>query len=73
MGRRRAEREREWSKDAKEIQAQLMLRASLAGSHQSNGMVENTVRRVDGIVHTLKAALERRLKATIVPRQPILP
>jgi hypothetical protein len=60
--------QREWSTEGKEIQTQSMTRASPAGSHQSMGMAENTVRRVEGIVKTIKVTLERILKMTIMPR-----
>ncbi len=65
--------QREWSKGSQEIQTQLMTRTSPAGSHQSNGMAENTVRRVEGIVRTIKATLERVFKMTLTPKSPILP
>ena len=42
-------------------------------SHQSNGLVENTVRRVEGVVRSLIFGLKKRLDVTISARSLVLP
>ena len=45
---------------------------AVKGESQTNGPVENAVERIEGMVRTLKSALDARYKAQVHPRHPVL-
>ena len=52
---------------------QTILENSPVGESQANGVVEKAVQEVEGMIRTLKSALEERLKVKIEAGSPIMP
>ena len=65
--------QKEWARDSKNFQTQLIPRTSPVDDHASNGAAEAMVHSLEGLTRTSKVALEESLGVSISSNSPFMP